>query len=123
MLLVGIMGIRHYVRPRITFGLPLICAARSLGQFPLVFEKILKKAVAPLPGCSRPCHFDATADGVARNAGLVCARPAKALIFNRCGFGLLPEVTPSSCTVSLAEGMAACNQRDGLFIVHRHATE
>ena len=39
------------------------------------------------------------------------------------GFGLRTHQFRVACTMALAEGVAAGNQRDGFFVVHAHAGE
>src|SRR6185312_10623860 len=54
-------------------------------------------------------------------AGAMLALPAEALVLERAGFRLRADQRRIAGAVGLAEGMAAGDQRDGLFIVHRHA--
>ena len=60
----------------------------------------------------------------APKAGTMAALPAKALILDvrhlRVG---ADQRTGSARAVGLAEGVPAGNQRDRLFVVHRHAIE
>ena len=51
------------------------------------------------------------------------ALPAEALILDRAAFRLRTDQRRIAGAVGLAEGVAAGDQRDGLFVVHRHAEE
>lgn len=104
-------------------GDPLVRAGRALGQFPLVAEQVLEEVVAPLRGRGGPGHFQAAGDGVGALAGAEAAAPAQALFFDAGRFRLRPHVGGRTGPVGLAEGVAARDQRDRLFIVHRHAGE
>jgi hypothetical protein len=51
------------------------------------------------------------------------ALPAEALLLDAARFRLRPDQRRIAGAVGLAEGVAAGDQRDGLFVVHRHARE
>src|SRR5205085_10200522 len=106
-----------------TFRLPLFRTGRALGQLPFVFEQVLEKQVAPLGRRLRPGHFRTAGDSIAPDARAVLALPAEALIFDGGAFRLWAEQRRIARAVSLTEAVAAGNQRDGLFVVHRHAEE
>ena len=55
--------------------------------------------------------------------GAMLALPAEALILERAAFRLRSDQRRIAGAMGLAEGVAAGNQRDGLFVVHRHAEE
>src|SRR6202012_3943264 len=63
------------------------------------------------------------ADGVAADAGFVGIGPAEGLLFDGRAFGLGTDVLGGAGTVGLAEGVAAGDKGDGLFVVHGHAGE
>src|SRR3984957_7123178 len=98
-------------------------AARALRQLPVVLEQVLEIVVAPFCWRGGPCHFEAAGDGVACDAGGVGACPAEALLLNRGAFRLFSQLCAGGCSVSLAEGVAAGDQGDGFFVVHRHSRE
>ena len=118
----GIVGIRHSVR-RFAFRLPLMRAARALREFPFVLEQVFEETVAPFRRSAAPCHFQAARNCVTGDAGCVGTRPAQALLLNRRAFRLFAQVGAGSGSVGLPEGVAACDQRDGFFVVHGHARE
>ena len=103
--------------------LPLLGAGRALGQLPFVFEQVLEEVVAPFGRRLHPGDFGAAGDGVGADAGAVLALPAEALIFQRTAFRVRSHQRRIAGAVGLAEGVAAGNQRDGFFVVHRHAEE
>src|ERR1700678_2850131 len=123
LLLVGVVGVGHGVGARVPFGFPLVRAAGALGEFPLKFEQVVEEPVGPLRGRGGPGNLEAAGDRVAGDAGLVGAAPAEALVFNRRAFGLVGEVGTRAGAVGLAEGVAARDQRNRLFVVHGHAAE
>ena len=104
-------------------GLPLDGAGRAAGLHPFILEQVLEEEVAPLRRRLRPGDFEAAADGVLAAAGAVIADPAKALRFQAGAFRLRPLVGLGRGAVGLAEGVAAGDERHGLFVVHRHAGE
>ena len=105
------------------FRFPLIGAGRTRLEFPFIFEQIVEKVIAPLRRCLRPGDFRAARDGVRAEAHAVLALPAKALIFDRSAFRLWADQGRITRAVRLAEAVAACNQRDGFFVVHCHPSE
>src|SRR5262245_19335355 len=108
---------------RRTLRLPLLRASRALRQLPLVFEQVLEEVIAPLGRRLRPGDFRTTGDGITADAGLVLALPAEALIFKGASFRLRSDQRRVAGAVGLAERVAAGDQRDGLFVVHRHTEE
>ena len=106
-----------------TFRLPLLRAGRALRQLPFVFEQVLEEVVAPLRRRLRPGDFRTAGDGIGPDAGAVLALPAEALILEGAAFRVRSDQRRIAGAVGLAEGVAAGNQRDGLFVVHRHAEE
>ncbi len=102
---------------------PLLRAGRALGQLPFVLEQVIEEVVAPFRRRLRPGHFRAAGDGVGAEAAAMLAPPAEALILERRAFRLGAHQRGVAGTVGLAEGVAAGDQRHGLFVVHRHAEE
>ena len=86
-------------------------------------NRCLEKVVTPFCRSAGPCDFEAAGDGVARDASGVGACPAEALFLDRRAFRLSAEVSAWPGSVSLAEGVAAGDQSDGFFVVHRHSRE
>ena len=103
--------------------LPLLCAGRALGQLPFEVEQIIEEVVAPLRRGLRPGHFRTAGDGVGAEAGAMLALPAEALILDGAAFRIRADQRRIAGAVGLAEGVAAGDQCDGLFVVHRHAEE
>src|SRR5256885_15190642 len=93
-------------------------------SFSMDTEKILQVVVAPLGWRGGPCTFQAAADRVDALAAAELVVPTETLLFNvgalRLGTNMLRL---NGGTVGLAEGVATGDQRDGLFIVHRHTRE
>ena len=104
-------------------GHPLVGATRALGQFPFEAEQVLEVVVAPLGGRGGPGDFQSTGDGVAALAGAEAVLPAKSLVLQVGRSGLDRNMIRNAGAVGLAEAVAAGDQRDSLFIVHRHAGE
>src|SRR5439155_12928236 len=67
--------------------------------------------------------LQAAGDRVTAFARAEAALPAEALLLEAGGFGLTPHMGLRAGAMGLAEGVAARNQRDGLFVVHRHASK
>ena len=118
-----VVGIRHCTGARVTLRLPLVRTGRALGQFPFVAEQVLEEVVAPLRRRAGPCDFQAAADRVAAYACVKAAHPAEALLLDACGFRHGTDVRWIAGTVGFAEGVTAGDERNRLFVVHRHASE
>src|SRR5690606_2135285 len=84
-------------------------------------EEVPEEVVAPLGRRRRPGDFEARADRVAALAGAELVVPAKALRLDAGGFGLGTDIVGRTGAMRLAEGVAAGDQRHGLFVIHRHA--
>ena len=123
MLLRRVVRIRHRAAPAPFFGHPLVRAGRALRQLPFVAEQVLEEVVAPLRRRGGPGDFQAAGDRVAAFARAEAVLPAEALLLEARRFGLGPHVRRRAGAVGLAEGVAAGDQRDGFFVVHRHAAE
>jgi len=116
-----IMSIRHSVRCGWIGRNPLVRTGRAFHQIPIVAEQSIKIAIIPLDRGRVPCSFDATADRVAAFASAKTALPAEALFLDAGGLGFRADKRRIARAMTLAERVAAGNQRDGLLVVHRHA--
>ncbi len=65
----------------------------------------------------------AAGDGVRAESLAVLALPAQALVFDRAAFRIGADERGVARAVRLAEGVAACDQRDRFLVVHGHAEE
>src|ERR1019366_3807547 len=97
--------------------------ARALGQLPFVAEQVREEVVAPLRRRRAPNDFQAAADRVTPFARSKFALPAETLLLDAGGFRLWAHQCRIASAVGFAEGVTASNQRDRLFVVHRHARE
>src|ERR1700690_1370289 len=102
---------------------PLVRTGRALGQFPFVAEEVREEVVAPLRWRAGPGDFQAAADGVAPLAGAKAALPAQTLLLDAGSFRLDPHMFCIAGAVGFAEGVTASDERNRLFVVHRHASE
>src|SRR5207247_5258968 len=118
-----VVGIRNGAGAGATLRLPLMRAGRALRQLPLVAEQVLEVVVAPLRGGGSPRDLQAAGDRVTALARAERAPPAEALLLDAGRFGIGPHMGLWAGAVGLAEGVAAGDQRDGFFVVHRHARE
>ena len=97
--------------------------ARALRQLPFVLEQVPEVVVAPLRRRRRPGHFQGTGDRVGPHSGAYLALPAETLLRQGCSLRLGTDHRRIAHPVALAEGVSAGDQRDRLFVVHRHAGE
>ena len=117
-LVVGVRDDRFRV-----LGFPLK-GARGTGRLhPFELEQVLEEVVAPLRRRRGPRDFETACDRVAREAGSVAARPAKALLFDRRRTRVFPDVLGLSGAVGFAERVSARDEGNGFLVVHRHARE
>ena len=87
-------------------------------------EEALEEAVAPAGRCRRPRDLEPARDRIGTAAASEAALPAEALLLERRALRLRPDVGDRvGRAVGLAEAVAADDQRDRLFVVHRHAAE
>src|SRR5689334_11992347 len=98
-------------------------ASGALGQFPIVLEQILEEVIAPLGRGRGPDDFEAATNRVFADAGVEFALPAKALLLDGCTFGLGTDEFCIARTMRLAKGVAAGDESNRLFIIHRHASK
>ena len=118
-----IVGIRNGAGAGAARWGPLMGTGRTLRQFPLVTEQILEKVVAP-PGRRRgPSDLQPAANGVARFAAAESAVPAEPLGGDVGSLRLRSHQCRITGAMGLAEAVSSCDQRHGLFIIHRHAGE
>ena len=102
---------------------PLMCARRTLGEFPFVSKQRLKVAVIPGHRRCCPCAFQSAGDGVARLAAAHGIGPAKSLRLQCSALRFGANVLGITRTVTFSERMPACQQGNRFFIVHRHSCE
>ena len=117
------MGVRNRAGAGATLRSPLIRAGRALRQLPFVAEQVLEEVVAPLGRRGGPGDLDAAGDRVAALAAAIAAHPAETLRLDGHRLRLATNVGGRARAVCLAERVSARNQRDGLFVVHRHPAE
>src|SRR5438046_540102 len=95
---------------------PLVCASRTLSQFPFLIKQVRKEVVAPLCRRRSPGDFQAAANGVPALTGAKCIFPAQALLFHSSGFGFWANVLRrNGSAMGLAEGVPARNQCNRLL--------
>src|SRR5262245_30319202 len=114
---------RYGVGAGAVLRLPLMGAGRALREFPLVAEQVLEVVVAPFRGRRGPGDFQAAGDRVSAHASTEFVSPAKALLGEVGRFGIRSAIGIRGGSVSLAEAMAADDERHRLLVVHRHAPE
>ena len=122
-LLRRVVRIGNHVFGLAVFRLPLLSASRAFDQFPLVAKEHVEVAHVPLGGVGFPGAFDAAGCGMNAHASAQAILPAQSHFFQRGGFGFGSDQFRVACAVRLAEGMSTGDERDGFFIVHRHAGE
>ena len=122
MLLRLVEGVRDRRLPR-PFAFHCLAPAGLLVSSHSFSNRFLKNRLLHLRRLLRPGDFRAAGDGIGADAGAVLALPAEALILERAAFRVRAHQRRIAGAMGLAEGVAAGNQRDGLFVVHRHAEE
>ena len=100
---------------------PLKSTGRALDQIPVIFKQCFQIAHVPSGWFGFPCAFQTAANGVATFATAEGAFPAQSLFFDRRGFRFPADMSRGTSAMALTKGVAARNQRDGFFIIHRHA--
>src|SRR5258708_6521847 len=99
-------------------------AGRALRQFPLMAEQRIEEPVVPLYRARGPCAFQAAGDRVGAFAAAEGVCPAQALLLNggalRFGADIFSRI---GSAVGFAERVPAGNERNGLLVIHRHASE
>ena len=119
----GVMRIRHGIRERPIGGDPLMRASGAFRQHPIMVQQVLEVVIVPLGRVDGPGAFDPAGNGMHAHAGMEAAHPAKPHLLKRCGFRFRANMARGASAMALAEGMATCRQRDGFFVIHRHAGE
>ena len=118
------MGVGNEACTRTVFRVPLPGTTGTLGDFPIVTEKVIEIFVVPGDGPGGPGTFEAAGDGVFGIALTGGVLPAEALLLDRSAFRFRADIFAGIvCTVALAEGVAAGNEGEGLFVIHGHAAE
>src|SRR6266540_2573711 len=117
------MRIRHRALGLGIRGRPLLRTGRARRQLPVVLEQVLEDAVVPLRRLVGPCALQPAGERVDAVAVGEAVLPPEALLLERGSLGFRTDVLRTDCTMSLAEGVAADDQRKRLLVVHRHATE
>ena len=119
-----VVRVRHGVLRGAILGRPLIGAGGGLGEFPFVVPEVLEVFVRPAGRRAGPGAFEAARDRVDTVALAEGVLPAEAHLFEGGAFGFRTDVAVGrGGTVGLAEGVTPGDERDGLFVVHRHARE
>src|SRR5689334_15750651 len=103
---------RHGAIARAVLWPPLLRTGRALRELPFVAEETLEKAHAPLRGRGGPGDFEAAGDRVAAFAGAELIAPAEALLLQHRSLRITAHVFRRPRAVSLAERVAACDERD-----------
>src|SRR5256885_14651851 len=103
--------------------MPPSASKKTLRQFPFVAEQVLEEVVAPLRGPGGPRDLQAAGDRVTPFARADAALPAEALLLDAGRFGLRSHMGLSAGAMGFAEGVAAGDERNRLFVIHRHASE
>src|SRR5678815_654560 len=96
---------------------------RDSRQFPFVAEQVLEVVVAPLRWRGGPGDLYAAGDRVSALARAKGAPPAQGLLLDRGCLGIGPHMGLRASAMGFAKGVAAGNQSDGFFVIHRHATK
>src|SRR5258708_4582721 len=119
-----VVRIRNRVRSLAAFRGPLKGAGWALRQLPVAAEQVLEEVVAPFARGRGPDDIDAAGDRVIAFARDEFILPGEALLVDggALGFGADIDLRIGGA-VGLAESMAAGDQRDGFFVIHRHALE
>ena len=120
---VRVVGIRYGRDCSGVLGRVLPLAGRALDQFPFVAIEVLEKAMVPGRRIVGPGAFDTAGDRVRGHARAVTAVPADPLVLDAGTLWICSDVSFRASAVRFAERVSANNQRDRLFIVHRHAHE
>src|ERR1700732_915741 len=119
-----IVGIRLRAVAGAIFRCPLMRTGRALRQFPFVAEQVGEEVVAPLRRRRGPNDFQAAADSVSTKTFAKFILPPQALVLNVGAFWFVAHILSGNCSaVGFAEGVTAGDERNGFFVIHRHARE
>ncbi len=100
---------------------PLESAGRTFNDIPVIFEQSLQIAHIVFSWVWLPGTFQAAADRIAALAAPETALPAKTLLLDGRTLRFSTDMRSRPGAMTLAEGMAAGNERNGLFVIHGHA--
>src|ERR1700747_946311 len=84
---------------------------------------MFKEVVTPLRRRTGPDDFQAAGERIRALAGAKAVLPAETLILDGSTLRLRSHMGTGARAMSFAEGVAARNQGNGFFIIHRHASE
>ena len=118
-----IVGIGHGALGCGILGGPLPCASGAFFQLPFIAEEVLEVAVGPLRGRGRPGSLQPAGDRVVGVALAEAVLPAESLLDDVGTLRRRTDMLGTGGTVRFAEGVAAGDQGDRLFVVHRHTAE
>ncbi len=102
---------------------PLMRTSGALGQDPIKFEQAFKIFIVPYGWRRRPSTFDAACDRFIALARAKGAQPALALRRDVSAFWFATNMRIWASAMRLTKGMTACDQSDGLFVIHGHPRE
>src|ERR1700722_13466238 len=118
------MGIRNGSRCGPIHGSPLVRTGWAFDEFPFMAKQVLQVAIAPFHGSGAPCDFQTAGDCVSAVAVAEGVFPAQALLLDGSPLGFYADILARiGSAVGFAERVPASNERDGLFVIHRHAQE
>src|SRR5262245_40492887 len=99
------MCVRHRALGLGILGSPLVGAARTLGQHPLVTEQVLEVAVVPFHRVGGPGALQAAGDRMRASAGLESVAPAEPLLLEAAALGFGTAIlSRRGSAMGLAEG-------------------
>src|ERR1700730_6290055 len=84
---------------------------------------MFKEVVTPLRRRTGPDDFQAAGERIRALTGAKAVLPTEALLLDRSTLRLRSHLGAWARAVRLAKGVAARNQSNGFFVIHRHATE
>ena len=116
------MRVRRLGRIRVG-GRPLQRAGRAFDLFPFEFEQVLKVSVVPLRRVWRPTALNAVGHRVLCETRALGIVPAETHGLHRRNFGWWADFLRGHHAMALTKRVAARDQGDGFFVIHRHAGE
>ena len=118
------MSIRHGALGRGIRGSPLIRTGGALFQMPVVFVEVVEEPVVPLRRVIGPGALQPAGDRVGAFAAAKAVFPAEALLLQAGALRFGTDVLGiRGGTMSLADRVAADDERNRLLVIHRHAAE
>ena len=117
-----IVRVRHRALSRGIGGSPLLRTGGARRQLVVVLEQVVQVPVVPRHRLVGPCALEAARERVGAHAGPVGVPPAETLCFEGATLGFRADVVGTDCTMTLAERVAADDERNRLLVVHRHTT-